>query len=94
MESIPVWVQLINSVGFPIVACSALGFFIYKLFLTLMEQSKSREEKLYTTIKDTSKTNQALSKTNAEFVAVLQTYKVDLDDIKEDVAEIKQSMKG
>ncbi len=33
--------------------------------------------------------NEKLSATNAEFVQVLTSYKDDLDDIREDVSEIK-----
>ena len=85
---ISVLTQLIASVGFPIVACIALGFFIYKLF----EQSKVREEKLINTLWDTTSINRELTKTNAEFVSVLETYKGDLDSIKSDVKEIKQKL--
>lgn len=88
MENLSVLTQLIASVGFPIVACGALGFFIYKLF----EQSKVREEKLINTLWDTTSINRELTKTNAEFVSVLETYKGDLDSIKSDVKEIKQKL--
>lgn len=79
---------MISSVGFPIVACVALGFFIYRLF----QDAKGREEKLITAITDTNNINRELTKTNAEFVKVLDTYSTDLDRIKSDVTEIKQTM--
>ena len=79
---------MISSVGFPIVACIALGFFIYRLF----QDAKGREEKLITAISDTNNINRELTKTNAEFVKVLDTYSTDLDRIKSDVTEIKQTM--
>ena len=85
---ISIWTQLIASVGFPIVACIALGIFVYKLF----EQSKEREEKLINALWDSTSINRELTKTNAEFVAVLETYKGDLDAIKSDVKEIKQKL--
>lgn len=85
---------LITSLGFPICVCVALGWFIYKAFEKFTAQSERREEKLYTTIAQAQETNEKLSKTNAEFVAVLNTYKSDLDEIKSDVSEIKQNMKG
>lgn len=79
---------MISSVGFPIVACIALGFFIYRLF----QDAKGREEKLITAISDTNNINRELTKTNAEFVKVLDAYSADLDHIKCDVTEIKQTM--
>ena len=85
---------LIASVGFPIVVCLALGWFIYKAFEMFTAQSEKREEKLYTVIAQAQETNERLSQTNAEFVTVLNTYKSDLDEIKADVSEIKENMKG
>ena len=85
---------LITSLGFPIVCVIALGWFIYKAFEKFTAQSEKREEKLYTVIAQAQETNERLSKTNAEFVAVLNTYKSDLEDIKADVTEIKENMKG
>ena len=85
---------LITTLGFPICVCVALSWFIYKAFEKFTAQSEKREEKLYTVIAQAQETNERLSKTNAEFVAVLNTYKSDLDDIKADVTEIKENMKG
>ena len=85
---------LVTSLGFPIVCVMALGWFIYKAFEKFTAQSEKREEKLYTVIAQAQETNERLSNTNAEFVAVLNTYKSDLEDIKADVSEIKENMKG
>lgn len=85
---------LVTSLGFPIVCVIALGWFIYKAFEKFTSQSEKREEKLYTVIAQAQETNEKLSHTNAEFVAVLNTYKSDLEDIKADVTEIKENMKG
>ena len=85
---------LITTLGFPICVCVALSWFIYKAFEKFTAQSEKREEKLYTVIAQAQETNERLSKTNAEFVAVLNTYKSDLEDIKADVTEIKENMKG
>ena len=85
---------LVTSLGFPIVCVMALGWFIYKAFEKFTAQSEKREEKLYTVIAQAQETNERLSNTNAEFVSVLNTYKSDLEDIKADVSEIKENMKG
>ena len=85
---------LVTSLGFPICVCIALSWFIYKAFEKFTAQSEKRAEKLYTVIAQAQEANERLSKTNAEFVAVLNTYKSDLDEIKADVSEIKENMKG
>ena len=85
---------LITSLGFPIACVVALGWFIYKAFEKFTSQSEKREEKLYIVIAQAQETNERLTQTNAEFLSVLNTYKTDLDDIKSDVSEIKQTMKG
>ena len=85
---------LITTLGFPICVCVALGWFIYKAFEKFTAQSEKREEKLYTVIAQAQETNERLSNTKAEFVSVLNTYKSDLDEIKADVSEIKENMKG
>lgn len=85
---------LVTTLGFPICVCVALGWFIYKAFEKFTSQSEKREEKLYTVIAQAQEANERLSHTNAEFVSVLNTYKSDLDEIKADVTEIKENMKG
>ena len=94
MDNINTIQTIITSLGFPICVCIALGWFIYKAFEKFTSQAEKREEKLYTVIAQAQETNERLSKTNAEFVAVLNTYKSDLDEIKADVTEIKENMKG
>lgn len=85
---------VITTLGFPIVACLFLGYFIWKLWTRQQEQNEHREDKLYSFITEAQATNERLSKTNAEFVTVLNTYKSDLDEIKTDVTEIKNNLKG
>ena len=86
--------NLITSVGFPIVVCLALGWFIYTIFVRITANAEKREEKLYSFIAEAQATNEKLLQTNAEFVGVLDAYKTDLVSIKNDVAEIKQNLKG
>ena len=85
---------VITTLGFPIVACLFLGYFIWKLWTRQQEQNEKREEKLYSFITLAQSTNERLTQTNAEFVTVLNTYKSDLDEIKTDVTEIKNNLKG
>lgn len=81
----------ISTLGFPIVMVIALGWFIWKIWTKSQEQNDVRESKLYEVISNAQAQNEALSKTNSEFVAVLNAYKSDLETIKSDVAEIKSA---
>lgn len=91
MESIQ---NAISTFGFPITCVIFLGWFIWKLWIRQQEQNEKREEKLYTFITDAQTVNEKLTQTNADFVTVLNTYRADLDEIKSDVTEIKDNMKG
>lgn len=66
-----------------------MGWFISKLWNKSQEQNEKREDKLYEVISQAQEQNKELSKTNAEFVNVLNTYKHDLETIKNDVKDIK-----
>lgn len=79
----------ISQLGFPIVMVIAMAFFIWKLWEKSQTQNENREEKLYSVISKAQEQNEKLSATNAEFVQVLTSYKDDLDEIREDVSEIK-----
>ena len=79
----------ISQLGFPIVMVIAMAYFIWKLWEKSQQQNENREEKLYSVISKAQEQNEKLSATNAEFVQVLTSYKDDLDDIREDVSEIK-----
>ena len=79
----------ISQLGFPIVMVIAMAYFIWKLWEKSQTQNETREEKLYSVISKAQEQNEKLSATNAEFVQVLTSYKDDLDDIREDVSEIK-----
>ena len=84
---------LISTLGFPIVCVIALGFFIWKIWNKAEARNEKREEKLYEVIAKAQAQNEQLSETNAQFVAVLSTYKSDLESIKNDVTEIKERIK-
>lgn len=84
----------ISTLGFPIVCVLFLGWFIWKIWMSQQDQNKEREDKLYEYIGKAQTVNEQLTKTNSEFVEVLNSYKSDLETIKNDVTEIKQNMKG
>lgn len=91
--SIEVIQTLITTLGFPIVCVIALGWFIWKIWNNSIERNEKREEKLYEVIEKAQAQNEKLSETNAQFVTVLNTYKSDLESIKNDVTEIKERIK-
>ena len=72
------WTSLIASLGFPIVACLALGLFVWKLY----ERSVKREDKLLEEIAENRKVN-------AEAINTLALYAERLTVIETDVREIK-----
>lgn len=81
--------HLITALGFPIVCVIGLAFFIWKIWQNSNTQNEKREEKLYVIIDKAQEQNERLNQTNAEFVAVLDSYKKDIQEIKTDVIDIK-----
>ena len=86
-------IELIPSLGFPIVACIAMGWFIYLIFKKTtadnaanMEKVQARcaerEEKLYQQIEK----NQEI---NGQAIATITIYAERLDTIQKDVSDIK-----
>ena len=75
------FIELIPTLGFPIVMCLALGFFIYKLW----EQSAQRENKLFEELS-------ASRIINGKFAELIAEYEVKLDEIKTDVRDIKDTL--
>ena len=60
--------NLITSVGFPIAACVALGWFIYKSYEHIQKTNERREEKLYTMLGKSQTQLDKLEDTNEKFV--------------------------
>ena len=96
MEIIAAIAELIPTIGFPIVICLLLGWFIYKIYTDTTKQNqesmdavqarcKEREDKLYTQLE---KQNEI----NGRFAEIIAQYEVKLDEIKEDVKDIKQEV--
>lgn len=75
--------ELIGTVGFPIVAVIALCWFIYKIY----KASEKREEALRAELKE----NQAI---NADAIKTLALYAERLGNIESDVREIKDIVLG
>jgi F0F1-type ATP synthase membrane subunit b/b' len=74
-------VELITTIGFPIVCVLALGYFVWVIY----KQSVVREEKLMGEIAENRKVNE-------QFAQIIGQYEVTLGEIKTDVKEIKETL--
>lgn len=67
-------IQMISTVGFPIVAVIGMGCFFYKMWIMLEENNKSREERLMNIIREYSTTLANLGRIvdeNTKMIAIL-----------------------
>ena len=89
-------VSLIGTIGFPIVACLIMGYFIFTIYKnTTAENAKNmeavqarcaeREEKLYAEI-------EKCHEINAKAIATIAVYTERLGVVEQDVREIKQAV--
>lgn len=89
-------ISMIGTLGFPIVACLVMGWFIFKIYKNTtaenarnMEQVQARcaerEEKLYEQLKE-------CRDVNSKAIATIALYAERLGVIEEDVKEIKQDV--
>lgn len=99
MEIIAALVELIPTLGFPIVCVIALGAFVYTIYKnttkenkeameTMQERCKEREDKLYEEIKENRRINAEAIATIAKYADRLDTIQKDIDEIKVEVAVI------
>lgn len=74
-------IELIPTLGFPIVMVIALGFFVYKLW----QESVKREDKLMGEITE----NRIV---NTKFAEIIGQYEITLGEIRSDVKDIKDTL--
>lgn len=88
------WVEIIQTLGFPIFCVVACGFFIYKIIVRDKDEAIQRENKLHesvlagaqaldkvaNTIQETNNTNKELSETNRLLVEKMEDKLVDIDN--------------
>ena len=86
--------DVIPNVGFPIVCVVALGWFIYKSYDKITKSNERREEKLYIMIGKAQEQLDNMQNTNAGFLRVLETFKKDQDEIRQDIEDIKEDIKA
>lgn len=67
-------IQMISTVGFPIVAVIGMGCFFYKMWIMIEENNKTREERLMNIIREYSTTLANLGRIvdeNTKMIAIL-----------------------
>ena len=84
MEILAFLVELIPTVGFPIVCVIAMGLFIWKIY----KASEAREAKLMVEITENRKINEQAIETIAKYAENLETIKTDINEIKTDITVI------
>lgn len=93
---------LITSLGFPIVCCLGMGYFIFTIYKNTTKENKEnmeavqarckdREEKLYEEIKANREVNAQAIATIALYAERLDAIQHDISDIKTDITVIKNS---
>lgn len=96
MEIVTFLVELIPTIGFPIVCVIALGAFVFYIYKQttkenaenmekVQERCREREEKLYQEIKENREVN-------AQAIATIAHYAEKLEVIQNDISEIKTDL--
>lgn len=75
-------IEMIGSIGFPLVAVLVMGWFIFKIYNDTQIKTKEREDRLYEEIK-------ANREVNAQAITTIGLYADRLKNIENDVNEIK-----
>jgi chromosome segregation ATPase len=81
-------VELVSTLGFPIVCVGALGFFVWHIY----QQSVVREDKLMTEITENRIVNEKAIETIAQFAERFTHIETDVEAIKNDVILIKDKI--
>lgn len=96
MEFLTMLIELLPTVGFPIVCVIALGAFVFYIYKQttkenaanmekVQERCKEREEKLYEEIKENREVNAKAIETIAHYAEKLEVIQNDIGEIKTDI---------
>lgn len=96
-------VSLIGTVGFPIVCCLVMGWFIFKIYQNTTKENAAnmeavqarcaaREEKLNAQIEKSQEVNAKALATIALYAERLDTIQRDVNEIKEDIIVIAEKI--
>lgn len=83
------WVELIGTLGFPIVCVIALGLFVFKIW----KQSVEREKVLMQEVTENRLVNEKAIETIALYAERLTHIEGNIEEIKTDVTQIKEHIK-
>lgn len=89
-------VQLIGTVGFPIVACLVMGWFIFKIYKNTTEENARNMEAVQARCAEREdKLNEQIEKcqeVNAQAIATIAVYTERLGVVEQDVRDIKDAL--
>ena len=99
MEILTAFIELIPTLGFPIVCVIAMGAFIFYIYKQttkenaanmekVQERCKEREEKLYQEIKENREINAQAIATIAQYAEKLEVIQEDIKEIKTDITKL------
>ena len=83
-----VFIELVSTLGFPIAIVIALGVFVWILY----KASEKREAELRAEIKENQEINKEAIKTLALYAERLNTMQGDVEEIKKDMAIIREKI--
>ena len=91
-----VWINIISTLGFPVACVIGLGLFVLKIYNDTTKQNAENMEKVQTRCQEREdKLYNQLEKQNTingRFAEIIAQYEVKLDEIKEDVKDIKNAL--
>lgn len=81
------WLELIGSLGFPIVAAIGLAWFMYKVWVNEQAQNNKREEQMMELVKDLSGKLAELGRIVDENTKVLAMLKENMSHIEDNLKD-------
>ena len=87
------WVQVLQSVGFPIFCVLALGYFVYSSYQKMITDTKEREDKLYTMLASAQSTISSAVENNVKLAAQIEIMQKNVEKLADDIEDIKDVVK-
>ena len=87
------WVEVLQSVGFPIFCVLALGYFVYSSYQKMITDTKEREDKLYAMLTSAQATISSAVENNVKLAAQIEIMQKNVEKLAEDIEDIKDSVK-
>ena len=87
------WVEVLQSVGFPILCVLALGYFVYSSYQKMITDTKEREDKLYAMLTSAQATISSAVENNVKLADQIEIMQKNVEKLAEDIEDIKDSVK-